>query len=398
MILLSSRSAQSQSGSEPQCHCPPESKTSTTSNEKKSSPPKEKQATKKPEPKKAEGCDADHRTCQEKSEDQARLEEADAYKKAKRWNEASAKFLDAIKNAVDERTRTRAIDGYRETIKIALELSAEDQARLLEAKTERAAERWDKAAEKYLEALRHAPDEVHQKEAREGYEEAVTQMMSRWWRWGKSFPPIWWAHLYWEGIAFGLLAIALPVSSRYMGGDGLLGPVSRLSRLILRPPQFNGGARILAATTLTDDAPGKLFTAQLPHSANEVRKRWERVGVSFLSGATTLLSVPTTVANQIASEIPDIKGINVGKFAAWLLLVDQYFRWRVESQVGFTPDLHTEKGEKGPGRMRAYATLRWAWYVKGSYAVSPKATHAGDFEKAAYAIAARVLGAAQRKD
>jgi hypothetical protein len=334
------------------------------------------------------------RSCEQKAVDEALLLEAEANKRAGRWADAAKAFLDVIKHAPDAATRQAAVDGYRDASDHALSTPKEDEARLLAAATEQRAGRWNAAAEKYLDALQKASDDKHRQLAREEYLKAADVIVSRWWRWSTYFAPLWWLHTHLS--AFLLLAgvialiVLLPLWAR--PGRALGAVVGRLPE-ILRP-RFSGRARILATATLTDDAPARLFAAQLPHSAQEVRRRWKRVGVSFLSGSTTLLSVPTALANQIATEIPEIRGVNLGKLATLILLLSQYFSWRVESQVGFSPDSPTPPS---PGRMRAYATLRWAWFTHGSYAVSPRALHAADFEKASYAIAARVLGAAQAR-
>ena len=338
-------------------------------------------------------CGAD-RNCTDRAGDEAAMLEAAANRQAGRWDDAARKYLEVLKRPVDAKTREAATAGYLEASAKAFSSPKEDEVRLLAADTERQLQHWDVAATKYLEALQKASDERRQTQARSGYNAAASVITGRWWRWSRYFPPLWWLHghpILAFIIAFAVVLIVLAPLwiSR--------GPLARLPDIVppILRPRFTGRARVLATTTLTDDAPGKLFAAQLPYSALEVRRRWDRVNNSFMSGTTTLLSVPSALAQQIATQMPEIKGINVGSIAAFFLLIGQYFSWRVESQVGYSPDA---PDTKGPGRLRAYATLRWAWFTRGSYAVSPRVRHAADFERAAYAVAARVLGAAQPRN
>lgn len=320
--------------------------------------------------------------------------EAEEHARHGRWDDAAKNWLEIFKKAADPSRREAARRHYQDAIAKALPDPKEDRARLLAAKTERQAGRWSAAAEKYLDALTKATDDNSRDEAMKGYTEAAQIVISPWWRMGRYVPPVWWAHEHRAGSA-GLLVVVLVVlvSPLFITGapitDRIFGGLPELIR-----PKFSGRATVLATVMLTDGAPAPLFAAQLPYCALEVRRRWQRVGVSFLSGSTTLLSVPGVVADQVATEIPKIKGIDIGAWAKWLLLVAKYFSWRVESQVGFSPDTANTPSE---GRMRAYATLRWAWFTYGSYAVAPRAAHDKDFERASYAIAARVLGAAQPK-
>jgi hypothetical protein len=320
--------------------------------------------------------------------------EAEANARAGRWDQAAKSYLELFKQAADPALRTTARQGYLNAAAHAFQDPKEDKARLLAAETELRAGRWKTAADKYLEALTNASDDGAKQKAAAGYDRAAQVITTPWWRWGTYVPPVWWVHNHPREAGLLLFALlVVVVGPLFFTGAPI---TDRLFRQLPPPirPKFSGRASILAAAMLTDNAPVKLFAAQMPHCAIEVRRRWKRVGVCFLSGATTLLSVPGTLADQIAADIPNIKGMNIGAWAKWLLQVRQYFSWRVESQVGFAPDTAATPSE---GRMHAYATLRWAWFTYDSYGVAPRARHALDFERASYAIAARVLGAAQPK-
>jgi hypothetical protein len=146
---------------------------------------------------------------------------------------------------------------------------------------------------------------------------------------------------------------------------------------------------------ITQNSQAQLFAAQLPYGVKEVQDRWRRAGLSFLSGTTTLLSVPSVLADQIANDFPEVKGVNLGKFLSFLSLLSRYFSWRVESQVAYCPDPSASPTGCGAGKMRAYAALRWAWFTKEIFRIAPKAADQNDIDIAAYGIAARILGAAQ---
>ena len=320
--------------------------------------------------------------------------EAEANAQAGRWEQAAKNYLELFKQAADPKMRAAARTDYLKAAAHAFQDPKEDRARFLAAETELRAGRWSTAAEKYLEALTKASDDGAKQKAADGYNRAAQVIITPWWRWGTYLPPVWWVHNHPTEAGLLLVAvIVVMVGPLFFTGAPITARLFRQLPPLIRP-KFSGRATILAAAMLTDNAPAKLFAAQMPHCAIEVRRRWTRVGVSFLSGTTTLLSVPGTLADQIAADIPNIKGINVGAWAKWLLQVRQYFSWRVESQVGFAPD---SAAAQSGGRMRAYATLRWAWFTYDSYGVAPRARHPLDFERASYAIAARVLGAAQPK-
>jgi hypothetical protein len=275
--------------------------------------------------------------------------------------------------------------------------ATEGDDQLLQARAEELDGHWETAAGLYAKALASG-DSRARTSASEGFWRARAVTRTWWWRWGKYFPPFRWWHIHHRATKWALIIIVLLLLSARFTGTGILGLVGRGLRFGFMP-RFRGRARVISPASLTTDSPTGLLAAQIPISALDVRRRWERAGVKFLSGGTTLLSLPSAVADQISQNFPDVYNINVGKFVAFLLSLARYFTWRVESQLAYSPNPPaTPGGTAGPaGRMRAFATLRWGWFVRTTFQVTPKAAGPLDCERAAYAIAARVLGAAQKK-
>jgi hypothetical protein len=269
--------------------------------------------------------------------------------------------------------------------------------KLVEARAEQRDGHWDTAGELYRKALTSS-DSRTRESATEGFERARSVTRTWWWRWGKYFPPFRWWHIHRRATAWALFVLIVLLLSPRFRGTGILGLLGRVMRWLFMP-RFRGQAQVIAPTSLAEPSPATLFAAQIPLAALDVRRRWDQAGLKFLSGATTLLSLPSAVADSVAQNFPDVYKINVGKYLAFVFVLARYFTWRVESQLAYCPDpAATPGGIAGPaGRMRAFATLRWGWFTWTTFQVAPKSTGPLDCEKAAYAIAARVLGAANKK-
>jgi hypothetical protein len=257
--------------------------------------------------------------------------------------------------------------------------------KLVQARAEQRDSHWDTAGDLYAQALASS-DSRTRASAMQGFERARRVTRTWWWRWGKYFPPFRWWDIHHRGTVWALVIFIFV----------LIGLVTVILGHVRR---FRGRARVNTPTSIAENSPVSLFAAQIPLAALDVRQRWKRAGLDFLSGGTTLLSLPSAVADQISQTLPEVYKINVGKYLAFLLALGGYFKWQVDSQLAYCPDPPAKAGTPpGPaGRMRAFATLRWGWINRATLAVTCKATGPLDCERAAYAIAARVLGAAVTK-
>lgn len=355
-------------------------------------------------------CGPEKRTCaelaKEDSEYVALGEEAKYEESQEHWDVAQGKYLELVKKARNEQERKSAVEGYTRATNKARRCTAvshscaeqsEFEAIETDARNEETAKRWDLAQSRYLEVLKKARNDEERTHARSGYSRAAEKTGSWWWLWGRYFPPIrWWYTCHLATLVALLILIGILVSPKILGGTGIVGWTGKVLQKIVMP-RFSGRARVIAPVGLTADSQAQLFAAQLPHGVEEVRARWRRAGLSFLSGTTSLLSVPSSLADQISSEFPEIKGVNLGKFLAFLFLLSRYFSWRVESQVAFCPGLPSApNGPTTSGRMRSYASLRWGWFTREIIRIAPRASDQNDVDVAAYGVAARILGAAQR--
>ena len=276
------------------------------------------------------------------------------------------------------------------------ESAIEGDDKLTEARAHELDNDWEEAAADYKAAL-GAKDPRVRSSALAGFEAARTVTRTWWWSLGKWFPPARWWHFHRQATVLGVLTLLLLLlSPRLLHGVGLLGWSAKLLKLIFMP-KFRGKARVITPGSLTSNSPTALFAAQLPASADEVCRRWEKAGLSFLSGGTTLLSLPSAIADELAQNFPKVYGVNLGKYLTFFISASRYLTWRVESQLAYCPPPNGSVNPPATGRMFAFASLRWGWFTQSSFKVSPRAKDALDVDNAAYAVAARIL-AAPRSD
>jgi hypothetical protein len=272
------------------------------------------------------------------------------------------------------------------------EAAVEGDDKLTEARALELDHDWEGAALQYKGALT-AKDPRVRASAEAGFQSARAITRTWWWRLGKWFPPVHWFHFYPQAAFLAILVLfVLLLSPKLLRGVGFLGWAGELLKTVFMP-KFRGKAHVIAPVSLTINSPTALFAAQIPVSALEVRRRWEGAGLSFLSGGTTLLSLPSAIADQMLQNFPEVYKINLGKYLAFLMSVSRYLTWRVESQLAYCPAPISSQNPAPAGRMFAFASLRWGWFTQSSFKVSPRAKDALDSDKAAYAVAARILAA-----
>jgi hypothetical protein len=275
---------------------------------------------------------------------------------------------------------------------------SEERARWMEAMAAEQDHDWEAAAKAYLKVATETTDPQKRDEARKRFESARAHQRGWLWRLGTLAPPLLWWETDPDVLKWALLVLlGLGISPKVLRGTGAVGRLAQGARVLLMP-RFRGRAFVVTPIKMTDGTQAELFGAQLPLSVLEVRARWKRAGLSLQSGTTPLLSVPSALAQQITDNLPaDVYGKNLGKITAAVALLASYFGWRVETRLAYCPApasgaLPTVPAPTAPGRMKAYATLRWAWFAKRSFRVTPRASDAHDVDKAAFGIAARLMG------
>jgi hypothetical protein len=158
-------------------------------------------------------------------------------------------------------------------------------------------------------------------------------------------------------------------------------------------PRFKGHAQVLTPKKLTEGTNVDLFAAQLSQGAQSVQDVLRWFGVKPFGGSVTLLALPSDLTGEMIGAFPEVGSVKLGKMMELFLWIKRYFGWRVESQLGFCPKTPAPGSDKaGPsGDMRVFATLRWAWFTKGSWGLERAARDAYDMKRTSFAIAARVL-------
>jgi len=256
---------------------------------------------------------------------------------------------------------------------------------------------WDTAASKYLEAMNASLATPRTYAiAQQRFLNARMVTGTWWWQLGSYLPFFrwWWIHPIRCYVLVGC-AFLLLVSPSLFKGRGLLSRAGQ-AVLLLRP-KFTGRARVLATVPLTasDTTQSQLFAAQLPHGAVEVRRRLARVGSDFLSSSVTLLALPSNLTDQTIQSLPEIKSVDVSKIAKAVLLLSQYFGWRLETQIAYSaPPLTSDGTNTQVARVRAYGSLRWGWSTEAFWRVERIVRDSQDIESAAFGIAARAMGRA----
>lgn len=254
---------------------------------------------------------------------------------------------------------------------------------------------WDAAAAKFADAMKSNDSRVRAS-AEQGFVMSRGVMGSWWWQMGKYVPPLRWTHIHpARSLSIAVLAFVLLVAARPYG-FGLLWLIARaMERLFM--PRFRGYATVLSPKKLTEDAKVDLFAAEISQQSNEVGQILEWFGRTSFAGPVTLLSLPSQLTGTITSAIPEVvKGVNLTKFGELVMALARYFTWRVESQIGFCGDTPVNAGgAAGPGgELRAFATLRWAWFTKGSWGLDRRANDVYDLKSAAFGLAARIVSEA----
>jgi 3',5'-cyclic AMP phosphodiesterase CpdA len=198
-------------------------------------------------------------------------------------------------------------------------------------------EEWDRAAQAYRQALQSsdpATREIAQKgyetagshTRRDPYQQSVTQLV---------------LHFLWHH-ALDLLLAAL-----------LVGLIIWLVRKMVRKPYDTSKPPIvLLPTKYSPDAPIELFAAEMIVSAEEIRETFSAAGGNpyIRFAAFPAFAQPSPTFQAVIASIPDVKGVNLGKFVGFFVNLYNYFSWHVDSGIA------TQQG-----RAIGIAFLRRAW-------------------------------------
>ena len=217
-----------------------------------------------------------------------------------------------------------------------------------------------------------------------------------WWQMGRYFPPLRWfdiryPRVLWIGrvvIVF-LVLIALLVILVLLGSK-TIGAIFGLS---------SPRATIMTPTALTagDQAKAQCdyFAARLQDGSIEVTHRVARQGNGLQVSATSFLAVSSQTAGNLRDSLPKIKGVELSAFGKFFFYLYRYFcGWRVESQMAFRPSTLAKDGTVlAHARIVAFATVRFAWIVKGDpLMIDLPVDDEYDIDDAAFALAIGVMG------
>jgi hypothetical protein len=157
--------------------------------------------------------------------------------------------------------------------------------------------------------------------------------------------------------------------------------------LWFRKRDFSGTARLVLPSKLTEDGLPELFAAEVYRASVAVDECLRSAGQSYFAGALNLLSAPGAEMESLLGVVPEVLGVNFGKWLDFVLAVPQYFSWRVETWQGF---LKTGND----GQMRVRALLCRASKSHRAWDFAHAASDKFEIEASAFALAARLKGEA----
>jgi hypothetical protein len=253
-----------------------------------------------------------------------------------------------------------------------------------------AAERnWDLefAMAKYSEAMRNCSG-LDLKLARDGYRHADHRKGAWWYQAGESFAPVRWLFIYPWRCLLVIILLVIALSPRILPQGGAL-YWSRTGLQKMFMPKFVGQATIIAPNDLGKGCQVALFATALQYNAGLARQLMSGDRDHFQVRSINLLSMPSGLASTIFKDLPEVKGVNLGGIAQMIMNLGRYFGWRVETHLAFFP---APKNSAESDRMRALATLRWAWFSDTPIHVERQVKNVQDVDDLAFAVASRILG------
>jgi hypothetical protein len=234
---------------------------------------------------------------------------------------------------------------------------------------------WEKAAQAYKESLASTDSSVRASATR-GYQRAHAEMRSIWWRQKLLHN----AKTYFEqnGIEFGLKLLgAVFLAWLLLANRNRLRPLfnewlrTRTSPIVMTPMKF------------TADAPVDLFAAEMTAASENLRSVLNAAAAApfAYSREGSTLYLPSQCLDQVIAGLPEVKGINLGKTAAFFMSLARFFSWRVES--GLATDSN---------QAVAIASLRQGFRIDMTWRVSGPLSNPLDVAALSRELAYNVLG------
>jgi 3',5'-cyclic AMP phosphodiesterase CpdA len=222
---------------------------------------------------------------------------------------------------------------------------ADKTASLLQGDEASRDHQWQQAAAAYKEAL-GSNDPAIRKAASLGFLKANQEMRSSWWREVSLRVVPAWLSNHWLDLLFSLVICAISYFT------------VRHFRRCAFPRDIN--PVIFPPSKFTTDAPADLFAAELLAAAQgDSEPDSLTTGLIHSRETNVTLLLPSTALQQTIDSAPEIRGVNLGKWATFVVAMFRYFSWRVESGIGL------DKTD-----VVSIATLRWGPYTRMVWRVS----------------------------
>ncbi len=238
-------------------------------------------------------------------------------------------------------------------------------------------EDWQKAAQAYDQALASTDSSVRASAIR-GFQRAHEEMRSLWWRQKLLHSIRTYFEENWVEFVLKLLAVLVLVWLVIANRQRLRGLVkwwirTRTSPIIITPAKY------------TTDAPVDLFAAEMKAASENLGSVLKSVVAAPLvhsrSGSGMTLYLPSQGFQEIIAGLPDVKGINLGKIAAFVMSVVRYFSWHIESGLATSSS-----------QAVAVASLRQGWRTEMTWRVSGPISNPLDVAALSRELAYNVLG------
>jgi hypothetical protein len=244
---------------------------------------------------------------------------------------------------------------------------------------------WQKAAESYKDALASTDPGVRVTATRE-YQHARGEMRGLWWkqkflhRIGTYFRENWV-----EFTARLILCSLFAVLLGFLAFRKRMWLLDRLPRLFKHLFGTSTSPIIMTPLKYTTDAPSELFAAEMMAAGENVRSILANVlaapVVHSRHGTSMTLYLPSQGFQQAIEALPDIKGVELGKIAKFVLAMFRFFSWRVESGIGFANN-----------QVVGIASLRQAWTMTRVWRATAPSSSPLDVAPVARELAYNILG------
>lgn len=256
-------------------------------------------------------------------------------------------------------------------------LAVDKAADLLIGNEDAKDEDWQKAALAYERALDSSDPGVRALAA-DGYQKARAQMRTIWWR-QKLLNRI---RTYFEE---NWIEFALKLAFIVLLALVVLHYRARLRLLLRGWLRTRTSPIIMTPAKYTSDAPVDLFAAEISAASENLRAVLAMAAAAPIvhsrRGSSMTLYLPSQGFQLAIDSLPDVKGINLGKFATLLLSMLRFFSWRIESGLATANN-----------QAVAVASLRHGWRIDTTWRVSGSLSSPVDLEALSRELAYNILG------